>query len=53
MPILNKEDKKELEMYNNFVRNYPGASLMQDINWSKVKKNGIMKLYILVKMVTL
>lgn len=38
MPILNKEDKKELEMYNNFVRNYPGANLMQDINWSKVKK---------------
>lgn len=37
MPILDKNNKEQVDKYNNFVKNYPGASVMQDLNWSKVK----------------
>ncbi len=37
MPILDKNNEHELEKYNEFVRKYHGASLMQDISWSLVK----------------
>ena len=37
MPILNKKNKKQVEKYNNFVKKYKGASLMQDLSWGKVK----------------
>ena len=41
MPILDKQNKEQVEKYNNFVRNYKGASLMQDINWADVKTEWI------------
>ena len=39
MPILNKNNKKQVEKYNQFVRNHTGASFMQDLVWGKVKNN--------------
>lgn len=38
MPILNKEDKKEVLRYENFLKKN-NAPAMQDIKWSKVKNN--------------
>ncbi len=37
MPILNLKDKKEVEEYNEFVRNRIGTSFMQDLKWADVK----------------
>lgn len=37
MPIINKDNKKELERYEEYVSNYDGASLMQSIHWAKSK----------------
>ncbi|MEG2310924.1 MAG: peptidoglycan bridge formation glycyltransferase FemA/FemB family protein [Clostridia bacterium] len=39
MPVLNKEDKNEVLRYNEFVQNFNGASLMQDLGWGEVKNN--------------
>lgn len=39
MPILNKNNKKQVEKYNKFVREYMGSSFMQDLSWGKVKSN--------------
>ena len=41
MPILDKSDNKQLEKYNNFIRNFDGANLMQDVLWASVKKDWI------------
>ena len=39
MPILDFNNKKEVEEYQNFVLNHKGSSFMQDLNWGKVKNN--------------
>lgn len=39
MPILDKNDKEQVERYNKFVRGYDSSSLMQDLAWGKVKSN--------------
>jgi lipid II:glycine glycyltransferase (peptidoglycan interpeptide bridge formation enzyme) len=39
MPILDKNDKDQVERYNKFVREYDSSSLMQDLAWGKVKSN--------------
>lgn len=39
MPILNKDDIDMVSKYNSFVKNYPCASFMQDVNWGNLKKN--------------
>lgn len=41
MPILNKQDKEEVKRYEEYIKNYDGASLMQSLNWAKVKNNWI------------
>lgn len=41
MPILNKQDKQEVKRYEEYIKNYDGASLMQSLNWAKVKNNWI------------
>ena len=38
MPILNKDDKKEVERYNKYVREAYGTNFMQDISWGNIKK---------------
>ena len=38
MPILNKDDKKEVERYNKYVRETDGTNFMQDISWGNIKK---------------
>ena len=53
MPILDKQNKEQVEKYNNFVRNYKGASLMQDINWADVKTEWINEIVYLEKYVQL
>ena len=37
MPILNKQDEKEVKRYKEFVDGYSGASLCQSMAWAKVK----------------
>ena len=37
MAILNKQDKKELKRYKEFVDNYESSSLCQSMGWTKVK----------------
>lgn len=37
MPIINKEDKNEMQRYEEFVSSYNGSSLMQSIYWEKSK----------------
>lgn len=37
MPVLDKNDKKELERYKQFVFNSPYRSFSQDVAWSAVK----------------
>lgn len=39
MPILDLNNKKEVELYNDFVKNNKHTNFMQDIAWSKVKNN--------------
>ncbi len=40
MPILDKNNKKEVEEYNNFLHTYPSfVSFMQDLRWGVVKNN--------------
>ena len=41
MPILDINDIKKVKEYNDFIRNYEGASAMQDLAWGKVKSNWI------------
>lgn len=48
MPILNKEDKKEVLRYEEFLKKNK-ASAMQDIKWSKVKNNWINEIIYLEK----
>ena len=38
MAILNKQDKKDIERYKEFVDNYESSSLCQSFGWSKVKE---------------
>lgn len=37
MPILNKQNEKQVKKYESYVSTYDGASLMQSLNWAKVK----------------
>lgn len=37
MPVVNKEDKNQMQKYEEFVSSYKGASLMQSIYWAKSK----------------
>ena len=38
MPILNKQDEKKVKEYEEFIKKYDkGSSLMQSLNWGKVK----------------
>lgn len=38
MPILDKQDEKKVSEYENFIKSYEnGSSLMQSLNWGKVK----------------
>ncbi len=38
MPILNKQDDKKVKEYEEFIKKYEkGSSLMQSLNWGKVK----------------
>ena len=39
MAILDKKNKEQVKEYDNFVRHFDGASLMQSLNWTKVKSN--------------
>lgn len=39
MPILDFNNKKDVEEYESFVLNRKGSSFMQDLNWGKVKNN--------------
>lgn len=39
MPILDFNNKKEVEEYNEFLHNYDFMSFMQDLKWGKVKNN--------------
>lgn len=41
MPILDKQNEKDVNRYEEYVRNYDGSSLMQSLNWIKVKTNWI------------
>lgn len=41
MPILDKENKEQVKKYETFLRNYEGASAMQDLAWGKVKKEWV------------
>ena len=41
MPILDKNNKEKVEEYDNFIKKYKDASLMQDLGWIKVKKGWI------------
>ena len=41
MSILDKNNKEEIFKYNEFVKAYKGASLMQDLAWGKVKNTWI------------
>ena len=38
MPLLDKEDKRQVEKYNEFVRSREHTSALQDLNWAYVKK---------------
>ena len=40
MPILNHNDLKKVEEYQNFVRTSPFANATQDLGWEKVKEGG-------------
>ncbi|MEG1059061.1 MAG: peptidoglycan bridge formation glycyltransferase FemA/FemB family protein [Clostridia bacterium] len=37
MPILDKENKEQVEKYEKFIKNYNLASAMQDLSWGKLK----------------
>ena len=37
MPILDKNNPKEVEKYLNFIRSSKYRTLTQDVNWSQVK----------------
>ena len=41
MPILNHNDLKKVEEYQNFVRTSPFANATQDLGWEKVKEGWI------------
>jgi lipid II:glycine glycyltransferase (peptidoglycan interpeptide bridge formation enzyme) len=41
MPILDKNNKEQVAKYNEFIKTYKGASLMQDLAWGKVKNTWI------------
>lgn len=38
MPLLDKENKSQVDKYNEFVRNREHTSALQDLNWAYVKK---------------
>lgn len=37
MPILDKQNEKQVKKYESYVSTFDGASLMQSLNWAKVK----------------
>lgn len=37
MPILNKQNEEEVKKYESYISTYDGSSLMQSLNWAKVK----------------
>jgi len=37
MPILNKQNEKDVKRYEEYISSYDGSSLMQSLNWAKVK----------------
>lgn len=37
MPILDKNNNEQVKKYEEFIKKYNGASLMQSINWAKSK----------------
>lgn len=39
MPILDKANESLVKKYENFVKSFEGASLMQSTKWTKVKSN--------------
>ncbi len=39
MPILDKENKEQVEKYNEFLRNSPYTRLTQSLEWGKVKSD--------------
>lgn len=39
MPVLDKSNESLLLKYEKFIKGFEGASLMQSINWTKVKSN--------------
>ena len=41
MPILNHNDLKKVEEYQNFVRTSPYANATQDLAWEKVKEGWV------------
>lgn len=42
MPILDKNNKEQVEKYEHFIKNYEsGSSLMQSLKWGRVKSNWI------------
>lgn len=38
MPLLDKQNKSQVDKYNEFVRNREHTSALQDLNWAYVKK---------------
>lgn len=49
MPILDKNNSVQVIKYNEFVMTFPGSSIMQDLNWGKVKDNWIQEAVYLEK----
>ena len=41
MPILDKQNIEEVNKYEKYISSYDGSSLMQSLNWIKVKFNWI------------
>ncbi|MDD3304150.1 MAG: peptidoglycan bridge formation glycyltransferase FemA/FemB family protein [Clostridia bacterium] len=39
MPILNQQNKEDVAKYEAYISQFDGASLMQSLNWAKVKFN--------------
>lgn len=48
MPIINKDNEKELKEYEEFISTFNGSSLMQSINWANSKFDWIPE-YVYIK----
>ena len=49
MPILDKNNKKMVKKYYNFLRNSPYADLHQDFGWGKVKSDNWIDEYVYIE----